>query len=81
MAISGTETDGSALELSLKASGIEVKSARRVQAAVYSISGLLMQHAQLEAGTNIMNISSLPKGIYVLRASDGQTTKGLKFAK
>lgn len=54
---------------------IVVMSGEACDVAVYDISGKLMMTARVNEGENVLNAQSLRRGIYIVRASNGNAVK------
>lgn len=53
----------------------------KAQAGIYNLSGQLMQSNSINSGTQSINISSLPAGIYTVRLQNGDATATQNFIK
>ncbi len=59
-------------------SSLTIKSQTRGSVVLYNTIGQQVMETQLRFGTNLIDISKLPKGAYLLRLADGKTVKVLK---
>ena len=79
--ISGVEAEDGSLSVEMGASGVIVKSTRGARVVLYTLAGIPVGDFRFGAGNHQVDISSLAKGVYVLRAADGVNSRTLKFAK
>jgi hypothetical protein len=48
-----------------------------MEAQIYSVGGGIVKQTVLASGDNLIDVASLPKGVYIIRAG----RKAIKFAK
>jgi len=57
------------------------EAATTAEARVFSVSGALVNVVQLQAGTNTLDVATLPTGLYVLHLKSDVATTQIKFVK
>ena len=80
-AIAEVEERDAALSVKACGTAILVHSSREVQVMVYSLSGLAVEQCRLGRGSHVVDVSSLPAGVYMVYATDGASRKTVKFIK
>jgi PKD repeat protein len=57
------------------------ETATTAEARLFSVSGALVNVVQLQAGTNTLDVATLPTGLYVLHLKSDVATTQIKFVK
>lgn len=57
---------------------LTISTEKNCTITIHSITGSMLYTLQIEKGTSMINTAEFPKGIYMLRSSDGTITKFIK---
>lgn len=77
--VDAVDADGDVLTLmASNAYGVALRNGgEAMEAQIYSVSGGIVKQTVLASGDNLIDVASLPKGVYIIRAG----RKAIKFAK
>lgn len=77
--VDAVDADGDVLALmASNAYGVALRNGgEAIEAQIYSVSGGIVKQTVLASGDNLIDVASLPKGVYIIRAG----RKAIKFAK
>lgn len=77
--VDAVDADGGVLTLmASNAYGVALRNGgEAMEAQIYSVSGGIVKQTVLASGDNLIDVASLPKGVYIIRAG----RKAVKFAK
>lgn len=70
-----------ALDVQAASGAIRIQTSVPVRAYVYNLSGRMLKSEALGIGEHELATASLPRGVYVVRVTDGTQTQVVKFMK